>query len=272
MSSKVTAKLPLGAACSVLFISLALLAGCKQEAPVDNNSYAPPGYGASVGPLTDTVWKNGSDTIKFGAEGKVTTVPSSWKKYEEPKTGFVEYGDFTYGKDFSEYTIYAKVTDVQIDDPLMQTILDIKKGDINKHATFTVPRTASIQIPNEYGSSTTQKKYYYEMEVKIGDEYTSFTMENKPNSEDKFVGTYYDEQGRKEIQINKDGTFVQFTDGSQSVKYWEYNSDGTISVQSTPFTDNPGSMGSSTTTNPTIYYLYPHALMRDGSSTPEAYK
>ena len=75
MSSKVTAKLPLGAAFSVLLISLALLAGCKQEAPVD--SYAPPGYGASVGSLTDTVWKSGSDTIRFGAEGKVTTVPDS---------------------------------------------------------------------------------------------------------------------------------------------------------------------------------------------------
>lgn len=77
MSSKVTAKLRLGAAFSVLLISLALLAGCKQEA---DNSYTPPGYGASVGSLTDTVWKNGSDTIRFGAEGKVTTVPDSWKR------------------------------------------------------------------------------------------------------------------------------------------------------------------------------------------------
>lgn len=117
-------------------------------------------------------------------------------------------------------------------------------------------------------------KKYYEMNVTIAGATTSttFTMENKPNSKDKFVGTYYDEQGRKEIQINKDGTFVQFTYGSQSVKYWKYNSDGTISVQSTPFTDNPGSMGSSTSTSSTIYYLYPHALMRDGSSNPEAYK
>ena len=73
-------------------------------------------------------------------------------------------------------------------------------------------------------------------------------------------------------KINKDNTFVTFTNGGQSIQYWKYNSDGTISVQSTPFTDNPGSMGSSTSTSSTIYYLYPHALMRDGSSSPVAYK
>ena len=68
MTSKVTAKLPLGVAFSMLLISLALFVGCKQDvAPQD--SYTPPGYGATVGYLTDTTWKNGNDTIKFGAEG-----------------------------------------------------------------------------------------------------------------------------------------------------------------------------------------------------------
>lgn len=273
MSSKVTAKLRLGAAFSVLLISLTLLAGCKQEAPVDNNSYTPPGYGASVGPLTDTVWKNGSDTIKFGAEGKVTTVPSSWKKSEVEIfsiRGNLELDDFTY----SSTDIYGKVTKVQVEDleKLPEEIASLLKvGARVKVATFTVPRTESIPTTDQYGSpSMGTIKKYYEMELTIESKTTTFTMENKPNSEDKFVGTYYDEQGRKYIQINKDNTFVQFTDGSQSVKYWKYNSDGTISVQSTPFTDNPGSMGSSASTNPTIYYLYPHALMSGGSA--KAYK
>lgn len=256
MSSKVTAKLRLGVAFSVLLISLTLLAGCKQEA---DNSYTPPGYGASVGPLTDTVWKNGSDTIRFSAEGKVVDVPKDWKTDEFG----VEYGDFTY----SSGEIFRKVKKLgELPKELAEYFEDLV-GTTSEFATFTVPRTESIQIQDEYGYSTTQKKYYYEMKVTIQSKNTTFTMENKPTSEDKFVGTYYDEQGRKNIQINNDGTFVRFTDGGQSIQYWKYNGDGTISVQSTPFTDNPGSMGSSTT-----FYLYPHALMRDGSSTPEAYK
>lgn len=299
MSSKVTAKLPLGAACSVLLISLALLAGCKQEAPVDNNSYTPPGYGASVGRLTDTVWKDdeSGDTIRFGAEGKVVDVPSSWKKPEGEMhiyglsiSGNIELDDFTY----SGTDIYGKVTKVQVEnlEKLPEEIASLlKEVDRVKVATFTVPRTESLPTSDQYGNTRMETiKKYYEMNVTIEDEYTSssssftftmknkptsspsFIMENKPTSEDKFVGTYYDDRGRKYIQINKDDTFVRFSSGGQSIEYWKYNDNGTISVQSTPFTDNPGSMGSSTTTNPTIYYLYPHALMRDGSSTPEAYK
>jgi len=144
-------------------------------------------------------------------------------------------------------------------------------GDRVKFATFTVPRTESIPTTDQYGYTRMETiKKYYEMELTIEDNYTSFfssdsfpfTMENKPTSGDKFVGTYYDEQGRKKIQINKDGTFVRFTDGEQSIQYWKYNDNGTISVQSTPFTNNPG-MGGST---PAIYYLYPHALMSNGSA------
>lgn len=289
MSSKVTAKLRSGAAFSVLLISLTLLAGCKQEAPVDNNSYTPPGYGASVGRLTDTVWKDdeSGDTIRFGAEGKVT-VPSSWKKPEGEMhiyglsiSGNIELDDFTY----SGTDIYGKVTKVQVEnlEKLPEEIASLlKEVDRVKVATFTVPRTESIPTSDQYGNTRMETiKKYYEMNVTIEDEYTSssftftmknkptssppFIMENKPTSEDKFVGTYYDDRGRKDIQINKDDTFVTFTNGGQFIEYWKYNGDGTISVQSTPFTDNPGSMGSSASTNPTIYYLYPHALMSGGS-------
>lgn len=266
MSSKVTAKLPLGAAFSVLLISLALLAGCKQEAPVD--SYAPPGYGASVGYLTDTVWKSGSDTIRFGAEGKVTTVPSSWKKelsveilirdnsgHSWYETVQADFNDFTY----SGRAIYGKVTKASSN--------YLKVGDRVMIATFTVPRTESIQIKGENGVFVTTKNYYYyEMDVvTIEDTRTSTFKMEKPTSGDKFVGTYYDELGRKQIQINKDGTFVSFYEGTQFIQRWEYNDNGTISV--TPFTNN--SAGSSASTSSTTYYLYPHALMTYNSYEDE---
>lgn len=246
MSSKVTAKLPLGAAFSVLLISLALLAGCKQEAPVDN-SYTPPGYGASVGSLTDTVWKNDSGTIRFGAEGKVVDVPKEWKTDNFGN----EYGDFTYsdGKIFAKFKKLGELAEY----------LGVRVGTISERATFTVPRTASIQ---DGSGSPTIKKMYYEMDVTIEGELTpdTFTMENKPTSGDKFVGTYYDTQGRKKIQINTDNTFVTFTNGGQFIEYWKYNGDGTISVDEKPFdSSNSNQTG-------TIHYLYPHALMSDGST------
>ena len=251
MSSKVTAKLRLGAAFSVLLISLTLLAGCKQEA---DNSYTPPGYGASVGPLTDTVWKDESGaTIRFGAEGKVVDVPKEWKTDEFGN----EYGDFTY----SSGEIFRKFKKLGELAKEFAEYFEGIVGTTSEFATFIVPTTTTN---NQDGQNTTVTNYY-EMKVTIsGGQSTTFTMENKPTSGDKFVGTYYDEQGRKEIQINKDGTFVTFTNGGQSIQYWKDKYDGTISVQSTPFTDNPGSMGSSTSS--TTYYLYPHALMSNGSA------
>ena len=250
MSSKVTAKLRLGAAFSVLLISLTLLAGCKQDA---DNSYTPPGYGASVGPLTDTVWKNGSDTIRFGAEGKVVDVPKDWKTNEFG----VEYGDFTYngGK------IFAKVKKLDLDElskdfKELAEFLGLKEGTTSEFATFIVPTTTTT---NQDGQNITVTNYY-EMRVTINGNPTTFTMDNKPTSGDKFVGTYYDEQGRKYIQINKDNTFVQFTDGEHSIQYWKYNDNGTISVAEKPFDSSNSNQTSST------YYLYPHALMRGGAA------
>ncbi len=248
MSSKVTAKLRLGVACSVLLISLTLLPGCKQEA---DNSYTPPGYGSTVGPLTDTVWKNGSDTIRFGAEGKVTTVPDSWKKDELPGFYLMEYGDFTY----SDGEIFAKVKKLDVLSKEFAEYFEDLVGTTSKVATFTVPTTITS---NQDGQDIAVTNYY-EMKVTIQSKNTTFTMENKPTSGDKFVGTYYDVQGRKAIQINKDDTFVTFTNGGQSIQYWKYNGDGTISVAEKPF-DSSNSNQTGTT-----YYLYPHALMSNGS-------
>lgn len=282
MTSKVTAKLPLGVAFSMLLISLALFVGCKQDvAPQD--SYTPPGYGATVGYLTDTTWKSGNDTIKFGAEGSVS-VPDSMKKRD---TGFgvVEFGDFTYSVSSSTtVTISAKVKEA----PAYLSEF-FSEGGISEVATCTIGTTASSGTTSSgdgtnkdytsgdgtYGESTSGDKKgesasngtyrYYQMKVspEFGEDKT-FTMENKPTSGDKFVGTYYNGQGVKEIQINKDDTFVRFTSGGKNISYWRDNGNGTISVSSEPFTNSSNS-GTSSSTSSTIYYLYPHALMYNGS-------
>ncbi len=293
MTSKVTAKLPLGVAFSMLLISLALFVGCKQDvAPQD--SYTPPGYGATVGYLTDTTWKSGNDTIKFGAEGSVT-VPNSMKKID----GVVELGDFTYSVFGTTVTISAKVKNASADLSGW-----ISAGDIIDVATCTIGTTASSGTTyddytsgdgtkegstsgdttyDDYtsgdkkgesasngtqGSSTSTSGIYkyYQMEVStMSGSVQYYTMENRPTSGDKFVGTYYNGHGVKQIQINKDNTFVRFTSGGKDISYWKDNDDGTISVQSTPFTTSSTSEPGSST-SPTIYYLYPHALMSNGSA------
>lgn len=278
MTSKVTAKLPLGVAFSMLLISLALFVGCKQDvAPQD--SYTPPGYGATVGYLTDTTWKSGNDTIKFGAEGSVT-VPDSMKKIGD----VVELGDFTYSVFSTTVTISAKVKKAPADSSGF-----FSEGDIIDVATCTIGTTASSGTTSSgdttyddytsgsgtkddytsgeqkgesngtQGSSTSTSGTYRYYQMKVSPELLgnvqTYTMENKPTSGDKFVGTYYDERGVKDIQINKDGTFVSFDEGGKYIRNWTFNENGTISV--TP-------IGSDSTSSSTIYYLYPHALMYNG--------
>lgn len=308
MTSKVTAKLRLGAAFSVLLISLALFAGCKQDvAPQD--SYTPPGYGATVGYLTDTTWKSGNDTIKFGAEGSVT-VPNSMKKIEFG-SAVVEFGDFTYS---ASGTISAKVKKAKGAEGYGFSV-----GNIVEVATFNIgttpPSGTTSSGDGTYGGSTsgdgtygdytsgtgtkegstsgdttygdytsgdkkgesasngtqgsspsTSGTYrYYQMKVspELGN-VQYYTMENRPNSGDKFVGTYYNGHGVKQIQINKDNTFVRFTSGGKDISYWKDNDDGTISVSSEPFTTS--SISGTSSTSPTIYYLYPHALRSSGNT------
>lgn len=291
MTSKVTAKLPLGVAFSMLLISLALFVGCKQEA---DNSYTPPGYGATVGYLTDTTWKNGNDTIKFGAEGSVT-VSNSMKKFDDPQWGVVEFGDFTYSVSGTTVTISAKVKEVS---GYLSTVFT--EGGIGEVATCTIGDIASSgttssgdtaygdstsgtgtkgDYPSEgkegesvsngtQGSSTSTSGIYKYYQMKVSPEFGNvqyYTMENIPNSGNKFVGTYYNARGVKSVQINKDGTFVEFSLGGKDISYWKDNLDGTISVKSTPFTNSSNS-GTSSSTSSTTYYLYPHALRVENSS------
>ena len=239
--------------------------------------------------------QNGNDTIKFGAEGSVT-VPDSMKKIDIG-FGVVEFGDFTYSVSGTTDTISAKVKKAPAD--LSEFF---SEGDIIDVATFSIGTTASSGTTSSddgtYGDYTsgngTKDDYtsgeqkgesasngtqgsststsgiykYYQMEVTpdfpVTNGSMTFTMENRPTSGDKFVGTYYDKQGIKSVQINKDGTFVSFTSGGKDIFYWKDNHNGTISVQSTPFTTSSTSGTSST--SPTIYYLYPHALRSSGNT------
>lgn len=292
MTSKVTAKLRLGAAFSVLLISLTLFVGCKQDV-TPQDSYTPPGYGATVGYLTDTTWKSGNETIKFGAEGSVT-VPDSMKKIDNG-FGVVEFGDFTYSVSGTTVTISAKVKKVKGN--LSELF---PEGGISEVATCTIGTTASSgttssgdttyddytsgsgtkedytsgdkkgESAGTQGSSTSTSGIYRYYQMKVSPEFGNvqyYTMENRPNSGDKFVGTYYDNQGRKTIQINKDkdNTFVSFTSGGKNISYWRDNGNGTISVSSEPFTNS--SISGTSSTSPTIYYLYPHALRIENSSS-----
>ena len=268
MSSKVTAKLRLGAAFSVLLISLALLAGCKQEASVDNvdnNSYTPPEYEASVGYLTDTVWKDkAGNTISFGPEGKVT-VPESWKSSEvlipnkdssgratgsSIKVNF-KFDDFTYNGS----TISCKAIEVQVDNLSREEQALVNKE--LKNLSLTKKAGEIVQF-----ASITPTNYDVEVTVKHKNISTTFDMENEPTSGDKFVGTYYDGQGRKKIQINDDNTFVTFSEGGRSVQYWKYKTDGIIHVKATPFDGSANEFSGGLD-----YYLYPHALMSGKSTT-----
>lgn len=292
MTSKVTAKLPLGVAFSMLLISLALFVGCKQDV-TPQDSYTPPGYGATVGYLTDTTWKSGNETIKFGAEGSVS-VPDSMKKIDMG-FGVVELGDFTYSVSGTTDTISAKVKKAPADLSKF-----FSEGDIIDVATFSIGTTASSGTTSSgdgtYGdytsgngtkddytsgeqkgesngtqgsSTSTSGTYrYYQMEVTsdlpVTNGSMTFTMENRPTSGDKFVGTYYNGHGVKQIQINKDNTFVRFTSGGKDISYWRDNGNGTISVSSEPFTNS--SISGTSSTSPTIYYLYPHALRSSGNT------
>lgn len=224
----------------------------------------------------------------------------------ESGSAIIELGDFTYS---TSGTISAKVKKTKGTEGFSELL---SEGNIVEVATFSIGTTASSGTTSSgtgtYGGSTsgtgTKEDYtsegkeggsastgtqgsptsgsgtykYYQMKVspelggvlKFGEDQT-FTMENRPNSGDKFVGTYYDEQGVKKIQINKDNTLVYFTSGGKNISYWKDKGNGTISVQSTPFT-NSSTSGTSSSTSSNTYYLYPHALRVENSSTSIYYK
>ena len=267
MTSKVSGKTRLGAVCCVLLIAIALFAGCKQETP---ESYAPPGYGVSVGPLTDTVWEaTNGDTFKFAANGKVS-VPESMKT----KTFYgekIELGDFTY-------TCHS---DEILDDATKVTIAGVVKklpngedsqtfryydGGYSGNITVNVGDTINIKTLTINGKRSNTAADYdkigpYNM---IDDDLVIYST-TVPTREN-YVGDYYDEEGRKVLQIREDGTTIGYSNGEQSLQYWKYVEENTVNenvqrYKGTVLIANSKEELNSQDYSGSPYHLYPHAFM-----------
>ena len=267
MTSKVSGKTRLGAVCCVLLIAIALFAGCKQETP---ESYAPPGYGVSVGPLTDTVWEaTNGDTFKFAANGKVS-VPESMKT----KTFYgekIELGDFTY-------TCHS---DEILDDATKVTIAGVVKklpngedsqtfryydGGYSGNITVNVGDTINIKTLTINGKRSNTAADYdkigpYNM---IDDDLVIYST-TVPTREN-YVGDYYDEEGRKVLQIREDGTTIGYSNGEQDLQYWKYIEKDTVNedmqrYKGTVLIANSKEELNSQDYSGSPYHLYPHAFM-----------
>lgn len=271
MTSKVSGKTRLGAVCCVLLIAIALFAGCKQETP---ESYAPPGYGVSVGPLTDSTWTNEGKSFKFEANGNVS-VPDSMKT----KTFYgekIELGDFTY-------TYHS---DEILDDATKVTIAGVVKKLPNGEGSQRIP------VGGSYGGS------YWTVNVGDTINIKTFTINGKRSNtaadydkigpynmidddlviysttvptRENYVGDYYDEEGRKVLQIREDGTTIGYSNGEQGLQYWKYVEENTVNenvqrYKGTVLIANSKEELNSQDYSGSPYHLYPHALT-DGNKT-----
>lgn len=283
MTSKVSGKTRLGAVCCVLLIAIALFAGCKQETP---ESYAPPGYGVSVGPLTDTVWEaTNGDTFKFAANGKVS-VPDELKILKIQgklvqvggKDIVIKYEDFTY-------TTEPSATGLNV--VISGTTNELPNGKESMEFTYlytessgesrVITGTAKVGVPrifktltingidpnNKQTETTTTENTIGPYKMIDADEVIYSTP--LPTTKD-VLGNYYDENGRTILQIKDDGTAIFFSKGIQKLKYWKYDNntdadqgifEGTIRVA-----DEKNSLNLDYDT----YALYPHALISNSSS------
>lgn len=267
MTSKVSGKTRLGAVCCVLLIAIALFAGCKQETP---ESYAPPGYGVSVGPLTDTEWKaTNGDTFKFAANGKVSVPDSLKTKTLNGET--IELGDFTYtlsalsiGSPTAEVMIIGTVKKLPKDqNSYIYSYYDAETGYTTKTIQLGDPLPVATLTVNGKKAETANSSDRVGPYNMITSNYATIYSTTVPTKEN-YVGDYYDDDGRKILQINEDGTAISFANGIQNIQYWKYHNEtdpangidkGTIWVadEREQLNDNEGEHGT--------YNLYPHAFM-----------
>ena len=258
MTSKVNGKTRLGAVCCVLLIAIALFAGCKQETP---ESYAPPGYGVSVGRLTDSTWTYEGKSFKFEANGKVS-VPDSLTKQDleipigstYKNYGTIELGDFTYKTSGDTVTISGtvkKLPEKISDVPAAYAQYLPEVGDTEVLETLT--------INGKVDDIATRRVGPYAM---ITEDYET-TYKTTVPTEENYVGSYFDELGRKIFEINKDGTCFSYENGNRIMKYWKYVSDKNLDkgiYEGTIWVAVDEELLAEDISHDT-YVLYPHALI-----------
>lgn len=232
----------------------------------------PPGYGRSIGPLTDSTWTyqlrdGGEETLRFEANGKVS-VPESMKTitFDGKK---VELGDFTYIQNDSQVVIRGTVKKLPNGEDSQDFRIDYNEGSDYYTMTIDVGDTREIETLTINGKSSKTAEEYdsvgpYTM---VDSEYEAEYSTTVPTAEN-YVGTYTDDRGRKSFEINKDGTIFQYENGNQTMKYWKYvdNTDkengifeGTIWVAADE--DQLVTDGFYT-----VYTLYPHGLVSSSGS------
>lgn len=258
MTSKVNGKTRLGAVCCVLLIAIALFAGCKQETP---ESYAPPGYGVSVGPLTDSTWTYEGKSFKFEANGNVSVPDSLKTKTLNGET--IELGDFTYKMSGNDKVIISgivkklpngeKSQTFTYKDEYYSSLIVINVGDT------TVIETLTINGKKSATSDSTDVIGPYAM---ITEDYET-TYKTTVPTEENYVGSYFDELGRKIFEINKDGTCFSYENGNRIMKYWKYVSDNNLDKEiykGTIWVAVDEELLAEDISHDT-YVLYPHALI-----------
>ena len=83
---------------------------------------------------------------------------------------------------------------------------------------------------------------------------------------ENYVGDYYDDEGRKVLQIREDGTTISYSDGEQGLQYWKYVEENTVNEtvqrhKGTVLIANSKEELNSQDYSGSPYHLYPHAFM-----------
>ena len=257
MTSKVLAKLRLGAAFCMLLVSLALLASCQQEAPQPQPEPVVPGI------LTETTWKSpdGTKTIKFGSDGSVSLDGVDLKSMgiQWLGSGNIAPTNTITNGDWQDLAYSISSGTATITGRLANEGVSGTKDERYTLATFRLGVT----------EGTSQKTNYYKAAVTFNTANPqSVNYEMDVPKAENFHGTYYNADGKKALEVNSNGTFVTFSQGGKTVRFWkDGGGDGTIKVYPSKLVME--SAGSATLG--TTYYCYPRLLTSNPSSSSYTY-